>query len=758
MHNRSNIIDPNLLQLLIFKMNIGQASFNELKLIIDWAATNHQDEFLLRAFNLALELDVKPSHGILINSTITKLGAANNIHLAWEIYSFAVKQGWADFITCTTLIRQASISTEDKRVVLEYAELAYEEAKKKGQINAQTHDTMLLAKGNLEGLNSAMLFFNDLDEEGLLNSVTFSTMISICQNHSQMQLAHAFYKQAINTDAVTDPELHAAMAKAASITNRQDLVMTVYEIAAKNGAVNDSHGTILKEYSKACRNLGDTGIPLSESKHEAQNWSGLNRSPLPSTTSHTQTKSVVSENSFFSSEFFGDDVDVNSSVSQQLSVHSYTPAIPASEFERKINAYKSNAQALSFAVHNSMIEDAARNNRSDIVKLALDYALAIDRSDKMYLFNHAMSATSRDIHLCWYVYQKSIEVGAANIATHTYMVKLAGQSANLDYAFQAYTNALAPLKPGQKKPAAPIKTLPANVIHNTMIIAMGNCKRLDIAETIYRKMLAAREINQSSFQKEIITDSFTHTGMMSAANKNNNFPLIVEAYQNAIHFKELEHATHYKVMECAAQHGSEELLNEAYRNISSEVGQPNSTTLMKYQKSMTELHKVLAAKHIMPITPEENPPGPIFSGLTSSILSELGKHVNQASMAHPNEEKSSNPSEHVDAPRVESLAHSYHRAEPKGGLVSWENSPLYQKLEESKSHKNVPAQQASLTLPAQKSPPLSSQWNTAVSVKVVPTYAADVLFVHKGRPNASSVSDSSSTSSLLNDGKLGKTL
>ena len=96
-------------------------NINELEEIIDWVCARHKEklsqknysdewliqsenDLLIKAFELEIQQSSEKIRVILVNSTIAKLIAARQIHLARDIYESATLNNCTDLMTHTTMM------------------------------------------------------------------------------------------------------------------------------------------------------------------------------------------------------------------------------------------------------------------------------------------------------------------------------------------------------------------------------------------------------------------------------------------------------------------------------------------------------------------------------------------------------------------------------------------------------------------------------------------------------------------------------
>lgn len=590
------------------------ASFQTLQSIIIWACTNEHNDLVKEAFYLALEKDQLPNHEILINKTLRDL---KDIELAWEILMYAHYKNWANVISYTTLIEKTNRTRphtdQEREILMQYAEIAYGSIPIE-QNNDTARNTMLMNKVKLAGIDSAVEFFNSIHEDHL-TSVIFTTMISIYFWHRMPEAAHALYNRAINTkNFARDPELHATLVKF-----DPKFATTVYEIAARANAVHDKMGRIISSHNALSKQIGSEVHPLQEVEFHPPVHATVSALSQSSRSSFLETVSSSSHSSLAdkASKFLLETSSIRSKTPSQSSIDA--------EFEEEIQRYRDGFLGDSFTTHLDMLDKAAKNKRVDILKEAFTYAYKKDHTNHQLLFNRAMkSANECNIELTHHYYLQAIKEGIANIAFHSLMVKYAGEHANFALAMEAYKNGLTPSKPGEPIPPAPLSPMPANTLNNTMILAIGNCKRLDKASLIYKKMIDAKEKSLAKGENDKgITDMITHSSMMAAAVKSDSFEMVVEAFNNAIKYNEHSLLTFYKMMSISGEKGSRSWLNYAYSKAITIYPEDSIEIDQRYEKSLAQLQISIAVQKNQKTQDEQFAPGSLMAELSSDILAGL---------------------------------------------------------------------------------------------------------------------------------------
>jgi pentatricopeptide repeat protein len=205
----------------------------------------------------------------------------------------------------------------------------------------------------------------------------------------------------------------------------------------------------------------------------------------------------------------------------------------------------------SFGFHVDMMKKASALRDFAAFEKAYKSAFNADASNHQYLFNITINLAGEcgDIEFARQIYHAAIAAGAVDIATHTAMIKAAGESKNYEHAFEAYGNYLQELGNGTLRPTAHMgeknPKVIANITHNTMITAMGKCARPDQAWNIFENILG-------------IADEITFTAMIKAAYSNQRMDLAKKAFGIALNDPKIKkcYAVYNAMMSAVAHNGT----------------------------------------------------------------------------------------------------------------------------------------------------------------------------------------------------------
>lgn len=162
-------------------------------------------------------------------------------------------------------------------------------------------------------------------------------------------------------------------------------------------------------------------------------------------------------------------------------------------------------------------------------------------------------------------------------------VKLAGEYGSFVDVLAGYKNAVKQQKfnTSNTSKALSLMHYKANTLDNVLILALANCKKLEYASQIYNKML-----------EEGTTCIITHSCMMKTAIKNNSFPTVVYAFENAWKLEQYNEITLYDMLQGAASAGDEYWLDETYRRALRLFPERKSEFDLRYEVALTKFHIV----------------------------------------------------------------------------------------------------------------------------------------------------------------------